>query len=159
MREDKIISALIGLIGACNSNPKTADTDALVIKALAFPLVFPEFDDRALEELVQEIYSEKFTIAPGCAQCTAPCGNTSDYDMSRIYQAEDNIRTIKLQILSQLQKIAFRAYSGAEAGIDPNFFYRALSYLNYDMEEKPLWELFAEAETINQSINKEGTEQ
>lgn len=159
MREDKIISALIGLIGACSSNPKTANTDALVIKALAFPLVFPEFDDRALEELIQEIYSEKFTIAPGCAQCAAPCGNTSDYDMNRIYQAEDNIRTLKLQILSQLQKIAFQAYSGAKAGIDSNFFYRALSYLSYDMEEKPLRELFAEAETINQSINKEGTEQ
>lgn len=26
-------------------------------------------------------------IAPDCAVCAMPCGNTSDYDMSRIYQA------------------------------------------------------------------------
>lgn len=48
MKEDKIISALIGLVGACSNNPKTAGTDSLVIKALAFPLLCPEYDDKAL---------------------------------------------------------------------------------------------------------------
>ena len=38
MEKNKIISALIGLIGACNNNPKTENTDRIVIKALAFPM-------------------------------------------------------------------------------------------------------------------------
>lgn len=44
MDEKGIISALIGLTGACNNNPKTENTDHVVIKALAFPVVWPEAD-------------------------------------------------------------------------------------------------------------------
>lgn len=102
MKEDKIISALIGLVGACNNNPKTASTDRLVIKVLAFPLLCPEYDDRAVGEIVDEIHSEKYFVAPGCAVCMAPCGNTSDYDMQRIYEAGDVIRKVKLQILERV---------------------------------------------------------
>lgn len=101
MKEDRIISALIGLVGACNNNPKTADTDSIVIKALAFPLLCPEYDDKALREIVEDIYSEKNSVAPGCAVCVAPCGNTSDYDMRRIYEADDEIRKVKQRLFLQ----------------------------------------------------------
>ena len=39
---------MIGLVGACNNNPKTAATDGLVIDALALPLLCPEYDDRSV---------------------------------------------------------------------------------------------------------------
>lgn len=126
MKEDKIISALIGLVGACNNNPKTATTDGLLIKALAFPLICPEYDDRALQEILNDIYSEKNSVAPGCAECTAPCGNTSDYDMSRIYEADDGIRKVKLQVLEKLQKLAAYIYHNQKPEItfytDNEFF-------------------------------------
>lgn len=60
MKEDKIISALIGLVGACSNNPKTDNTDRLVIKALAFPLLCPEHDDKSLREIADSIHTEKF---------------------------------------------------------------------------------------------------
>ena len=47
MIEDRIISVLIGLVRACNNNPKTAATDSLVVKALAFPLLCPNCGDKA----------------------------------------------------------------------------------------------------------------
>lgn len=160
MREDKIISALIGLVGACNNNPKTADTDSLVIKALAFPLIFPECDDRALQEIVNDIYLEKNSVAPGCAVCTTPCGNTSDYDMNRIYEADDKIRKTKLQILEKLQKLAVSIYCNQKSEIIPyidnEFFYKALSYISYDIEEAALLELLEEAETIEHNIELGG---
>lgn len=149
MREEKIISALIGLVGACNNNPKTADTDRLVIKALAFPLLYPEYDDKALGEIVEDIHSEKNTVAPGCAVCTAPCGNTSDYDMRRIDEADDAIRKVKLQILEELQKLAAYVCRNPESGealcIDSGFFYKALSYVSYDLDEAVLAKLLDEA--------------
>ena len=37
MPDDRIVSALVGLAGACNNNAKTENTDALVIKALSLP--------------------------------------------------------------------------------------------------------------------------
>ena len=160
MREDKIISALIGLVGACNNNPKTADTDRLVIKALAFPLIYPEYGDRELQEIIDDIYSEKYTIAPGCATCATPCGNTSDYDMCRIYAADNGIRNAKLRVLAKLRELA--AYicncQKIESTLytDNIFFYKALSYISYDMDEAALLELLNEAETIERNIKSAG---
>lgn len=158
MKEEKIISVLIGLIGACNNNPKTGVTDELIIKSLAFPLTYPDLNDDKILELINEIRSEKYTIAPGCAVCTSPCGNTSDYDMSRIYNAKDGICEIKLQILSKLQKLAAHEYlcqkSGEKSEIDIQFFYRALSLISYDIEKETLLALLEETENIEISIGK-----
>lgn len=156
MKEDNIISALIGLVGACNNNPKTTDTDDLVIKALAFPLICPEYDDMALQKMIDDIYSEKNSVAPGCAVCAAPCGNTSDYDMRRIYEADDKIRKVKLQILAKLQELASYAYRNRQTGmpsyIDNVFFYKALSYVSYDMDETDLLGLLDEAENLERTM-------
>lgn len=160
MDKDTIISSLIGLAGACGNNPKTALTDSLVIRALSFPLISPEADSRAVENLVEEIHAEKFTISPGCAQCTAPCGNTSDYDMDRLYTAEGAIRTLKLALLSRLEEIAAHEYKKQQAGevisIHSDFFYKALSYISFDFEEeRPLRELLDKAEQIKQQQQEE----
>ena len=157
MTEDKIISALIGLVRACNNNPKTADTDSLVIKALAFPLLCPEYDDKLLRKIIDEIYAEKNLVAPGCAVCTAPCGNTSDYDMRRIYEADDAIRKVKLQILERLQKLAAYACRSCESEIiDMDFFYKALSYISYDIDEAELLDLLNEAKNTEHKIKSGG---
>lgn len=159
MKEDRIISALIGLVGACNNNPKTDNTDSLVIKSLAFPLLCPEYDDRALQKIVDDIYLEKNSVAPGCTVCTAPCGNTSDYDMRRIYEADDVIRKVKLQILEKLQKLAAYACCSYEFGsscTDREFFYKALSYVSYNLDETDLLRLLDEAESIEHNIRSGG---
>ena len=159
MREDKIISALFGLVGACNNNLKTADTDSLVIKALAFPLLCPGYDDKALREMVDDIHSEKNLVAPGCAVCTAPCGNTSDYDMRRIYEAADVIRKTKLQILEEIQRLAAYVCCNQESEgnlcLDSRLFYKALSYVSYDMDEADLLELLDEVKRSSMISNQE----
>lgn len=158
MREDAIISALIGLAGACGNNPKTANTDDLVIQALAFPVLCPDCDESVLQGLVDSIHSEKYTIAPGCAVCTAPCGNTSDYDMRRLYEADDAIRTAKLQVLERLQNLAAELCrcrrDGEALPIDVDFFYKALSYIGYEVEEAALLALLDEADKIQNFIKE-----
>ena len=142
MQEDKIISALIGLVGACNNHQETEHTNNIIIKALAFPRICSNPDEEAVQKIVEEIHAEKYVVSPGCAQCAMPCGNTSDYDMGRIYDAEDEICELKLQILSELQKLAERIYcckdqeKGAE--MDYEIFYKALSYISYDLDKETL---------------------
>lgn len=156
MREDAVIGALIGLAGACGNNPKTANTDRLVLQALAFPVLYPECEDRALQELVNSIHSEKYTIAPGCAVCMTPCGNTSDYDMYRLYEAEDAVRNAKLRVLARIQKLAANIYrrlgNQEKLPIDTGFFYKALSYVGYDVDEAALLEILDEADKIENAI-------
>ncbi len=160
MREDKIISALIGLVGACSNNPKTDGTDRLVIKALAFPLLYPGYDDKALREIVDDIHAEKNLVAPGCAACTAPCGNTSDYDMRRIYEADDVVREAKLQILEEIRKLAAyvwrRQIPGKIACTDYSLFYKALSYVGYDMDAAGLLALLGEVKRAGHDIQSGG---
>lgn len=160
MKEDRIISALIGLTGACSTNPKTDNTDNIIIKALAFPLICPEYDDRELQEIINDIYSEKNSVAPGCAVCKTPCGNTSDYDMSRIYKADSGARDAKLRVLDVLKELAVYIYrcqkSGMTSYADNDFFYKALSYVSYDMDEPALLGLLDEAENLEHNIRSGG---
>ena len=80
MQGDRIISALIGLVGAMSNNGKTERTDSVVREAF---LRLTDGDSE--EETVQKIHAEKFAIAPDCTNCLNPCGNTSDYDMAQFY--------------------------------------------------------------------------
>ena len=156
MKKDKIISVLVGLAGACGNNPKTPDTDRLIIKALAFPVLCPEPDEESLSKVVAELYAEKNTIAPDCATCAFPCGNTSDYDMSWIYQAGEDIRNLKLQIISKLQNLA--AYvcrceeQGKKVELDGSFLCKGISYISYDLEAEPLQAMLEEIESVEKKI-------
>lgn len=159
MEDDKIISALIGLIGACNNNPKTENTDGVVIKALAFPLFQTGTSDESLQALIEEIYTEKYTVAPGCATCQTPCGNTSDYDMNRIYDAESGIRELKLKILSALKELAAKLYNRQESDTIPvesmEIFYKALSYVSFDMERDGLLTFWNEVQGTTEKIRRQ----
>ena len=157
--QDKIISALVGLAGACNNNPKTEKTDAVVLKALAFSVRNPQADADTLQEMTAEIYAEKYKIAPGCATCQSPCGNTSDYDMSRIYNAEDSIRSLKLHILSELQNLVLDLYRNRKIHLLPQasmeIFYKVLIYISFDMEKEGLLAFLEETQESIQKIRRE----
>ena len=159
MEEDKIISALIGLVGACNNNPKTDNTDHLLFKALAFSMVWPEADDETIQALMEEIYTEKYTVAPGCAACQMPCGNTSDYDMNRIYDAGADIRDLKIKIISALKDLAADIYSGKRMDALPeksvDFFYKALVYISLDMESDGLLTFWSEVQSTIEEIRRQ----
>lgn len=140
MPEDKIISALIGLIRACDNNPETPDTAAVVLRALAFQAS----DDRAVQEMADAVRREKFAVSPGCAACAMPCGNTSDYDMEKIYNAEENIKRLKLDILTALQKAARSLDPACLSPETKETIFKALSYISFDLSEATLRQLYDE---------------
>lgn len=145
--DEKIIGALIGLAGAVNNGAKTENADALVIKALAFS----PSSERSAKEITDEIHAEKNRISPGCATCVSPCGNTSDYDMSLILGAEDEIGLLKKQVISELQKAA-RLIGGKRQASENEMivFYRALLYLKYDLDKEDFLKLLEEIERIRE---------
>jgi hydroxylamine reductase len=157
LREEKIISALIGLAGACGNNPKSENTDRIMAESLAFPLLNPDCDEKAVLEQVEKIYAEKNVVAPNCADCKFPCGNTSDYDMSRIYSAEENVRELKLKVLYLLEKIAETAVCNTAAA-DCDVLYRTLSLVSYDLTEERLRKLADETENFLNNNREERTQ-
>lgn len=99
MQGDSIISALIGLVGAVSNNGKTEQTDRVIREAFLCLK-----DAGSEEEMVQKIHAEKFIIAPDCATCLNPCGNTSDYDMAQFYAADANVIAAKRDMIETICK-------------------------------------------------------
>jgi hydroxylamine reductase len=149
LKEEKIISALVGLVGASYNNPKADNLDNVIIKSLAFPLLNPKFSNDDLLSVLNEIYSTKNIIAPNCAVCKTPCGNTSDYDMNRLYNANDEIRDLKLQIISKLEQLASCTQS---SNIDSIIFYKGISYVGYDLSKEILSEFLNEIDSKIKNI-------
>ena len=83
--QDILTGALIGLARACTSNPRTGDADRVLVEGLAGSLFQKSGDEKHFPELTRKVKEEKDRIAPGCAMCTARCGNTDDYDMERLW--------------------------------------------------------------------------
>ena len=125
----KVLSALIGLCGAVSNNGKTENTDRVVLEAIL---------SQEPEKAVQRIHEEKYRISPDCASCPAPCGNTSDGDLSRWNEAPEHIRRLKEEVMAGLDCMAEgRAKSMTENLCRtqepevPEVVYRAISWLGY----------------------------
>lgn len=123
MQGDRIISALIGLVGAMSNNGKTERTDSVVREAF---LRLTDGDSE--EETVQKIHAEKFAIAPDCANCLSPCGNTSDYDMAQFYAADVKVISAKRDLIETVCKKL-----GSSENV-PEDVYQGIAYLGYDLE-------------------------
>ena len=93
-------------------------------------------DDAAIEELIRKVNAEKERLAPGCSQCMAPCGRTADYDMQALWTAEEEVRTLKLRILTDLREIAAHiAHAPAQQDEETDVYpllYEALFKIGYD---------------------------
>ena len=146
---DDVISVLIGLIGACNNNPKTENTDKLILTALSFPS-----NGCSETELIEQLRAEKNVIAPSCATCDSPCGNTPDYDMGRIYNAKPAIRNLKQRVLADIRQLATYVLKNDIALTEESMFlfYKALSYVSYDLNEQPLIELLGQIQQTKLQI-------
>ena len=137
----KILSALIGLCGAVSNNGKTENTDRVVLEAIL---------SKEPEDAVRKIHEEKYKISPDCASCPAPCGNTSDGDLSRWNEAPESVRKRKEEVMASLERMAFAmAESRAKATVEnlcgtqeltaPDVVSRAISWLGYvSLSDEPL---------------------
>ncbi len=99
-------------------------------------------DDAAIEALIRKVRAEKERLAPGCSQCMAPCGRTADYDMQALWNAEEEVRALKLRILTDLREIAAHiAHAPAQQDEETDMYpllYEALFKIGYDESTEAL---------------------
>ena len=151
--QDELTGALVGLAHACMNNPKTEQTDRIIIEGLFTTITNVNFNDETLREMIARVREEKGRVVPGCAACMSPCGNTSDYDMKRMWEADEDIRSLKSLILFGIRGMAAYAYHAMVLGYTNeevnDFFYRALFAVGEDFEMEDLLPLVLETGKVN----------
>ena len=151
--QDELTSALIGLAKSCENNPKTENTDRIIIEGLFTTITNVNFNDETLKNMIDRVHKEKNIIVPDCSVCKAKCGNTDDYDLNNIWSGNDDIRSLKSLILFGIRGMAAYAYHAMILGYTDDevnfFFYKALAMLSYDLNMEQLLPVVLEVGEVN----------
>ena len=142
--QDQLTGALIGLARATEGNEHmlSDSTAAVVVEGLFATLTNVNFDNEALLALLERVDAEKRKLVPECYKCASACGRNNDYDMSRLWNADADIRSLKSLILFGIRGAAAYAYHAAVLGRRDEsvhrFLYKALIAIGieeFGMEE------------------------
>lgn len=136
--QDELTNALIGLACAVKGNEDLVNenTYKLIIKGLFTTVTNVCFDNSAIKNIIESIKTEKNRLIPQCRSCCSPCGKNDDYDIQKIWTADEDIRSLKSLILFGIRGMAAYAYHAFVLGYSDNninqFFITALFSLSMD---------------------------
>ena len=94
--QDELTGALIALAravdGAETISPRTSQ---VILKGLFTTITNVSFDNAAIEKMIREVRVEKERLVPDCSKCPSPCGKTAEYNMQQLWNADEDIRSLK----------------------------------------------------------------
>ena len=151
--QDELTGALIGLAKSCGNHQKLPTTTGIIVEGLSATITDGNWNDEVLAETIKKVREEKMKVAPNCSSCLSVCGNTSDYDMNEIWDAKEEIRSLKSLLLYGIRGLAVYAHHAMALGYEDesvnHFFYKALSILSYDLTVEQLLPVVLEAGEVN----------
>ncbi len=127
--QDELTGALIGLARAVKSAKATKASDELIMKGLFTTITNVNFYNDTINKLINEINTEKDNIAK----------EIDNYDVQKIWDDDEDIRSLKSLILFGLRGISAYAYHSYALGYKDDevtsFFYEGMYAIgeNYDM--------------------------
>ena len=140
--QDELTGALIGLARAAyKGSASTEFTYKILIEGLFTTITNVNFNDETIRELLEQVHAEKDKLLLNCGSGKTLCGCTDDYDMRKLWEADEDIRSLKSLILFGIRGVAAYAYHAMALGyMDEElnrFFGKALSAIGEDwgMEE------------------------
>ena len=110
--QDELTGALIGLARAIEGNEDLVNegTYRLIIEGLFTTITNVNFDNNAIKKFIEHIELEKVRFTPQCIHCASPCGKNNNYDMQKLWNADEDIRSLKSLILFGIRGMAAYAY-------------------------------------------------
>lgn len=152
--QDELTGALIGLARATNGGTlHTDDTWKIFIEGLFTTVTNVNFHDDTIRELMGRVHEDKEKLAPMCSGCGTPCGKTGDYDLSRLWHADEDIRSLKSLILFGIRGMAAYAYHAMVLGYTDEelnrFFCKALFAVGEDWSMEELLPIVMEVGKYN----------
>ena len=152
--QDELTGALIGLSRASFGDTKPdEETWRALIDGLFTTVTNVNFNEETLRALIRRVRAEKERLVPRCSSCASPCGRNDDYDMKRLWEAQEDIRSLKSLILFGVRGMAAYAYHARALGYRDEevdrFFARALFAVGEDWDMEQLLPLVLEVGKVN----------
>ena len=152
--QDELTGALVGLARATDNAPDVnGDTWRLMIEGLFTTVTNVNFNEETIRALIDRVRAEKARLVPDCAVCASACGRTDDYDMEKLWGAQEDIRSLKSLILFGVRGMAAYAHHAMVLGyVDEEiyrFLYRALFAVGEDRGMEELLPLVMEVGKVN----------
>ena len=136
--QDQLTGVLIGLSKATEGNEDMVSdsTAQVVVEGLFATLTNVSFDNEAILELISRAEEEKRKLIPHCYGCASACGKNNDYDMRKLWETDEDIRSLKSLILFGIRGVAAYAYHAGVLGYRDEeihrFLYKALFAIGMD---------------------------
>ena len=135
--QDELTGALIGLARATDADtPVNADTWRLMIEGLFTTVTNVSFNEKTIRELINRVHAEKERLAPKGSGCGSRCGRNDDYDMNMLWNAQEDIRSLKSLILFGVRGMSAYAHHAMVLGYTDEevnrFFAKALFAVGED---------------------------
>ena len=135
--QDQLTGALIGLSRAVDTAPDANEgTWRLMIEGLFTTVTNVSFNEKTIRELIDQVHEEKARLVPGCSGCGSRCGRNDDYDMNLLWNAQEDIRSLKSLILFGVRGMAAYAHHAMMLGYADeevnHFFAKALFAVGED---------------------------
>ena len=135
--QDQLTGALVGLSRAVDNAPDANEgTWRLMIEGLFTTVTNVSFNEKTIRELIDRVHKEKVRLVPGCSGCSSRYGSNDDYDMNLLWNAQEDIRSLKSLILFGVRGMAAYAYHAMVLGYTDDavnrFFAKALFAVGED---------------------------
>lgn len=135
--QDELTGALVGLARSLEGNSEaTPETYHLIIECLFTTITNVNFNDKTIKELIDMVHAEKNRLVPDCSGCAAGCGKNDDYDMEKLWNANEDVRSLKSLILFGIRGMAAYAHHAMVLGYTDDevnkFFLKALFAIGED---------------------------
>ena len=113
--QDDLTEALIGLALAAEGKPASESADRAMLAGLFTTVTNVNFSAETVAEMAERVRAEAKKLGGGCTGCPMCCG-ANEYDMSAIWKADEDIRSLKALILFGLRGMAAYAYHAMVLG-------------------------------------------
>ncbi|MGL5514515.1 MAG: hydroxylamine reductase, partial [Sporomusa sp.] len=143
--QDELTGALIALARIAGDNKLPADIDRTVIEGLFTTVTNVSFDNSAIQKQIAKTEQAKTDLMANLS--------SDNYNMAELWQANEDIRSLKSLILFGIRGIAAYAYHAMVLGYTDDevnrFFYKALRVIGEDLSADELLPVVMETGQIN----------
>lgn len=153
--QDELTGVLIGLARVVAGDERliSDELNQLVMEGLFTTVTNVNFNDETIREKIRSVAEAKKKLIPGGGLCTSSCGKNDDYEMTDLWNADEDIRSLKSLILFGIRGMAAYAYHSFVLGYKDEtvnrFFYKALFAVGMDWGMDELLPIALEVGEVN----------